>query len=443
MRIFGDSVFSAEGEGWRRHRRIVGPAFGSALYRLVWEQSLKTYREMISEEGWTDKKSVDIPVLQAATFKVNITQLSALGKITYTQAGILSSPWSSSGYAPSVLTSIATAQGEMTVQQVMRIVLDNHVFLVFAPEWLKRLPFPSIRHTVGAYTKLEQFMKDQVQIRREEIRGHTTGEYTRRDAFSMLVQANESEGEKHKLDDMELIGNIYVMLVAGHETTAHTLAATLGFLAIHQDAQDEVVQQIVDVVGYERDPAFEDYHSLNKVLAAFYEALRFFRESALLCLSNTRPIERRSLKAAGHIVLRVLSDDTIIQIPNPRGEEGTQPLPVPKETWFIADMIGIHRNPRHFEEPDKYKPSRWHDMNNDSEQFTAFSFGPRACIGRKFATTEALCFLTMFLRDWEVQPILRPGESTEQWQSRVLDGKISFTLGAKDVPIRLTRRERK
>ena len=79
------------------------------------------------------------------------------------------------------------------------------------------------------------------------------------------------------------------------ETTAHSLAATLGFLSINEDIQEEAFQQIISVAGYDRDPVsitistkcpnstpgvqvFEDYPKLDKILATFYEALRMFRK---------------------------------------------------------------------------------------------------------------------------------------------------------------------
>ena len=84
------------------------------------------------------------------------------------------------------------------------------------------------------------------------------------------------------------------------ETTGHTLAATLAFLALHNDIQEEVYEQITSVVGPDRDPVgvymgypglpplilllkvFGDYPKLDKVLAVFYEALRMFRSSILI-----------------------------------------------------------------------------------------------------------------------------------------------------------------
>ena len=37
---------------------------------MVWEETSKTYNEMLSAEGWTDKQKIDVPVVQSLTFKV-------------------------------------------------------------------------------------------------------------------------------------------------------------------------------------------------------------------------------------------------------------------------------------------------------------------------------------------------------------------------------------
>ena len=127
---------------------------------------------------------------------------------------------------------------------------------------------------------------------------------------------------------------------------------------------------------------------------------------------------------------------------------------------FQRTMCKTEYSPRYFDEPEKYKPSRWYGVSND-EAFSAFSLGtflqslawqrfslkrniwflgPRACIGRKFATVESICFLTLLLRDFKVEPLLRAGETKEQWRDRTLDGHVGLTLGVVDVPVRFVRR---
>lgn len=107
--------------------------------------------------------------------------------------------------------------------------------------------------------------------------------------FSMLVEANENEEAKFKLDESELVSAFVTPLhtldlmrfrlemrllcfwlvmvsllqcfwtytrglTSSSETTAHTLAATIGFLALHDDIQKDIFQHIISVIGKERNP---------------------------------------------------------------------------------------------------------------------------------------------------------------------------------------------
>ncbi|KDR80361.1 hypothetical protein GALMADRAFT_242750 [Galerina marginata CBS 339.88] len=407
--LWGMNLVAADGDVWRKHRRIMGPAFSNNLYQMVWKESLKTYHEMVSAEGWDGKKEIEVSVIQKLTFKF---ALLIIGRCGF-------------GFSFDWFAPPKSADGSMSVQEALRIVADTHMIAIFAPKWVQNLPIKKMRVIKEAHNQLMGFMQSQVAERKAEIHSQTPGDGTRsdegrQDAFTMLVKANEDEGGKFKLDDQELIGNVFVMLFAGHETTAHTLAATLGFLSLYDNLQDEVYQQIISVVGKERDAEYDDFLKLDKVLAAFYEALRMF--------------------PAGHVLIREASEDTVLHVPNPLGEEGSTAIPVQKGFQVVVDMVGVQYNPRYFDKPEEYRPSRWHGLANESEAFSAFSIGPRACIGRKFATVESVCFLSMLLRDYKVQPLLKPGETKQHWRDRVLDARIVLTLGVADVPVTFIRR---
>lgn len=72
--------------------------------------------------------------------------------------------------------------------------------------------------------------------------------------------------------------------------------------------------------------------------------------------------------------------------------------------------------------------------------FIGFSFGPRTCLGHKFAKVEAVCFLTNLLREWKVEVVLREGETIEGWKERILTPQFGVTLTLGQVPVRLVRR---
>jgi len=408
MLLFGMNLAAAEKDTWRRHRRIMGPAFNNKAYGLVWDRTIRTYNDMITAEGWSNpsQAAFDEPIVQRLTFKF------ALHIIGSCILGLNSLSW---------IEPPKDASAEMSFQESLNIVSGTILIATIVPKWCWRLLIGWNRDIRRAHETLDTFIHAQVADHKMEVR---SGASPRNDVLSMLVRANKEDGGKLSLNDTELIGNVFMLLFAGHETTAHTLAATIGLLGLYQEIQDEVLQQILEVVGPTREPTFADYDALYKVLGAFQEAMRMF--------------------PAGSLMIRIPTEDTVLLIPKPVGEEGSKTLPISKGQRVVVDMIGIQNNPRYFSEPDEYKPSRWYGAKNSSEvEFSAFSIGPRQCIGRKFATTEAVAFMTMLLRDWKVEPLLSGSETKNQWKDRVMQGKMMITFGVRNVPIRFTRRTAK
>ncbi|KAF8345233.1 cytochrome P450 [Amanita rubescens] len=404
LRVWGMNLFSANGDTWRTHRRVVGPSFNNALYEHVFEGSVAIYHDMIASEKWTDQNEVQVPVFQDLTHKFALLVIEVCG------FGV-PFKWAEPPKAN---------DGSIPLQEAIQVVGENSPLLIFA-FWLTSLPVAKFRQVRAAFWQVMNFMERQVDQRKSLVQ-NSKGADVGHDAFTMLVQANEDEAAKYKLSKQELIGNVYTMLIAGHETTATSLAATMVYLALDPEIQTELVEQIESVVGYDRDPAFEDYHKLNKVHSAFLESIRLFPPAFILTRESTK--------------------DTVLKIPKPVGQEGFTTLPISKGTMVITDVVALGRNPRYYDEPEKYKPSRWYQTENlESELFTGFGVGARACIGRKFAVTEAVAFLTMLLRDWQVEPMLKTGESKEEWKARLFQPKIGFALGMQDVPVKFTRRQ--
>ena len=93
-----------------------------------------------------------------------------------------------------------------------------------------------------------------------------------------------------------------------------------------------------------------------------------------------------------------------------------------------------------FPDPEEYRPSRWYE--GSGHEVTLFGIGPRACIGRKFATSEALCFLSRMLRDWKVDVILQDGESRKGYEERVMTTmcKLGLSFGVGQIKLKFTKR---
>jgi cytochrome P450 len=75
----------------------------------------------------------------------------------------------------------------------------------------------------------------------------------------------------------------------------------------------------------------------------------------------------------------------------------------PAGTFFMICSWTLHRDPRHFPDPDEFKPERWDGNLEDSlprGSYIPFSLGPRSCIGERFALMEAVLVISRLLQTW-------------------------------------------
>ncbi|KDQ08642.1 hypothetical protein BOTBODRAFT_645444 [Botryobasidium botryosum FD-172 SS1] len=406
--LFGANVAMLQKEPWKKHRRVLNPAFSKKLYLLVWKESTRMFRDMVDAEAWDKQQSVDIPLLSDLTskFALNIVASCAFD---------FHSTWSD---------SIASAGNEMTLQKCLKVILDNIAVRFLAPTWAYSVfPFGALKRVDTAFSTIFGFMRTQIALRREKIVSEdVTSEDTqgKNTIFHNIVRAN-MDGGKFAFDEKEVIGNTFVMLFAGHETTARTLNSLLPLLALYEGEQDKIYQEIEQVLPDGRDPTFEDFESFTQIRKCIQEAMRLYPPVVAL--------------------VREAMHDVQLDVTNKVTGEKDHSVVLKKGTQVIVNILGIHYNPRHFPDPETFKPSRWDDDSTSSDAFGAFGQGPRACIGRKFSLTEATCFVAMLLRDWRVEVDLTEGESPQQWQRRVMTDKANGPRGLGPISVRFVKRK--
>ncbi|OCH86767.1 cytochrome P450, partial [Obba rivulosa] len=396
-RLWGENVISSNFDVYKRHRRIVGPAFSGPTYAFVARETAYLYSEMIDGENWYKQKQVTVESINKYLSKF------ALGIISRCGFG-LPFPWVDN-----------SDDHEMSFEKALTIVIEGFIIRLAAPRWAYKLPIKRLQEVDEGYNQLAASLQSLIAAKKAELASDTQGSGSfGNDLFTRLVSAAEAEG-KNGLDDGELIGNVFSFMFAGHETTGHTLSATLALLALHQDEQDKALKQIQEVLSDGRAPTFDDISKLDKVAACFEEAARFFPAGFILQRDTTE-----------HVVLNL-------------SEDSNRTLAIPPGVTIVVDMVGIHHDPKLFPDPERFDPSRWYGVQDSELSF--FGFGPRACIGRKFALTEGVCLLSLLLRDWKVDVNLRAGETVVQWRERVLQGgMVGLAFGVHDVPLVLTRR---
>ncbi|KAJ7439723.1 cytochrome P450 [Mycena galericulata] len=389
--LWGDNVISANVEMWKRHRRIMAPAFTPKTYSLIVDETIAAYREMIGAERWENQDNIAV---------------SNLALIIIARCGFgLHMPWN----------DIPAPNSEMTFGESLSIVSSSAITRLVLPGWVYKLPIRKVKNLDQAWKTLRSFMHSFVDTRRTELNGMSGEEGHCGDIFSRLVAAMDKDADsKLSLEEQEVIGNTFTLLFAGRETTACAIIATLVFLAIHQKEQATAYDEIMDNIPSNRDPVLDDLSKLPHRLACFHESIRMYPGGAMLT--------------------REMTEDVPIKVTRP--VEKTMILK--KGTLMVVEMVAVHHNAHVFPESDEYRPSRWYGVSETD--IPMFGQGPRACLGRKFSYTEALCFLVLFLRDWHLDVPLRSGETRTQYKERVMGraGRVGMAFGCGPVALKMT-----
>ena len=163
-------------------------------------------------------------------------------------------------------------------------------------------------------------------------------------------------------------------MLAGHDTTATTLAYALWALGRQCDLQDRVAAEVADIDDRELTP--EDVPRLGYTVQVLHEALRLCPPAPLLGRMATRDIE----------------------VDGYRVEAGTM---------LSVGIYALHRDPALWANPLVFDPNRFSPENSkgrDRWQFIPFGAGPRSCIGDHFAMLEATLALATLIRRTKIFP---------------------------------------
>ncbi|ESK89420.1 cytochrome p450 [Moniliophthora roreri MCA 2997] len=398
--FFGKNIIASEGELWKKYRKIASPAFSDRNNKLVWDETVRIMLDLF-KNVWGSQEAITIDHVVDVTLPIALFVISVAGF----------------GRRISWQDDIGVPAGhQMTFKEALHEVSTGIFIKLAVSKWAMGLNeyFRKIRL---AFAELDRYMLEMIANRRNAEKKEE-----RYDLFSSLLDANDdtTSGEP-PLTERELIGNIFIFLLAGHETTAHTLAFTFGMLAIHQDEQEALYQHIRSIIPDGRIPTYEEMPLLTQSMAVFYETLRMFP-----------PV---------NAIPKVSAEDTTLMSESPSTGE-SRVIPIPRGTYIHINIVGLHYNPRYWKDPEEFKPSRFReDWPRDA--FLPFSGGARACIGRKFFETEGIVILTMLVSQYKIELKDEPefaNETLEEKKARIFASKPGVTLAPIRMPLVFKRR---
>jgi cytochrome P450 len=362
--LLGDGLFISDGDLWRKRRRIVAPIVHASRMALFAPTMVEVANE--TAERWAQlPNGAPIDALrEMATLTAEIICRTIFG------------PHLGSEHATEIVAAFSAYQRE-----VGQIDLP---YLLGLPDWLPRFQSPAVHR---AAKRIDRVLDDIIRRCEERLLG---GEQS---MIRMLLEARDPE-TGDTLDRTALRNEAAVIFMAGHETTANSLAWTWFLLSQAPAVEARLHAELAEVLGG-RLPGLDDVPRLCYTRAVFEEAIRLYPPVPLLGRQALRDEVIRNRKvAAGSLV---------VVIP-----------------WLL------HRHRLLWEQPDHFIPERFLPENVGARQrysYIPFSVGPRVCAGQAFGLTEAiLCLATLAQRarlrlapGAVVQPVcrltLRPGDA--------------------------------
>lgn len=238
LEMFGPNVDTVNGEAWQRHRRLTTPPFNERNSNFVWKESLAQANGML--KSWIADGVTNVPkdTMQLA---LHVLTAAGFGKSYEFGAGLASL---NKGHTLSYRDSL---QG--VIQNVFATLLITSANL---PSYI--LP-QSMKDVKKAITEFKEYMVEMVEEERASI-GQKEAE--KDNLMSVLIRASEAEaGGRNGLTNEEIYGNLFIYNLAGHDTTAHTLAFAITLMATDPKIQSWIREELNSVFG-EKDALDED-----------------------------------------------------------------------------------------------------------------------------------------------------------------------------------------
>lgn len=339
---FGNGLLTSQDEDYLRQRRLVQPLFT--------KRRVDGYADAVAAEtqaviaGWEQAPGAVVDVGE----EMMQLALRAVARILF------------------------GTDVEATVDVVDRcfpVITDYVLRRGYSPANIPRTwPTPGNKRAAAAMDELYAVCDKIIAERRS---GATAGG---EDLLSLLAAATSTDDGE--FDAAELRDQVLIFLLAGHETTATSLAFSLHLLARHPEQQARAREEISRVLG-DRTPEAADLDRLPYLTQVLKEAMRLYPAA---------PVIGRSSVAATEV--------------------GGRTIPAGSDV-ILAPWV-THRHPRYWPDPDRFDPDRFTpEAEAGRPRYAWFPFGggPRACIGQHFSMLESVIALAMILRAYEFEAV--------------------------------------
>ena len=334
------SMLALEGKAHQRQRKLLTPPFHGERM-LAYGQLIRDITEQVTSQWQVDEPFSVLPSMQAISFQVILKAVFGLEDGPRYEK------------LKELLIAILNPK-----RPLLRVVM---------------LLFPLLRRDLGPWSPWGNFMRQRQQI--DELiyaeireRKEQPDEPSRSDVLSLMISARDEQGQP--MTDVELRDELMTLLVAGHETTATSLAWALYWIHHLPQVREKLLQEL-DSLGENPDP--NTIFRLPYLNAVCSETLRLY-PVAMLTLNR---LVKSPLEIMGY-----------------QFEPGTLLIPSIYLTHHREDL---------YPQPKQFKPERFLERQFAPYEYLPFGGGNRRCLGMAFALFEMKLVLATVLSRWQME----------------------------------------
>ena len=362
--VLGNGLLTSEGELWRRQRTLVQPMFAKRHLGDFTGQMTAATSDSLERGPLADLEDGDVLDINRAMMALT---LDVVGRALF---GADLSGETASKVGPA-LNSVLTLG--------VRMARKLPTFL------LASLPGMNLNRALALNVEnlaFQRALSDLSEVIDDVLDERSTRSDKGDDLVGLMLSVRDPEtGEG--MSRTQIASELMTFMLAGHETTSNALSWTFRWLSLNPDARDRMFAEIDDVVG-DRTPDMEDAERLPWTRAVIEESMRL-----------TPPVFMVGRKAIG--------------------EDEIDGYRIPAGASVMVVIRMIHRDPRVWDNPEGFDPSRFLPENRagrPNQAYMPFGAGRRICVGSTFAMIEAVLLMAMISRRYRFD--LQPGVVIEE-----------------------------
>ncbi|MDX2255427.1 MAG: cytochrome P450 [Pseudanabaenaceae cyanobacterium bins.39] len=362
--ISGPILLGQSGAEWQWRRKAWNPEFSSTGLSPYWElvhQICSDVTDKIKQQTAISLSRQESTAIAVDQLFVELTMRVICGLLL----GLSDSDRQNSTNKPALDVAKIYKATAVISYRFLRVATGEQT-------WRKYLPTKSARDYWNARADLESFLApyiDEVLQMRDNPQGSQSQDSSLKNSMLFKIAAKEPRYTKEYL-----MAESVELLIAGTDTTAHTLSFAMGELASHREVFRKA-QQLVDEVWQKYGGiSLESLKELNYLRAIIKEVLRLYS---------------------------IASGSTGLQVVRPMQIES---ITAPVGTKIFWSMLAAGRDASIYENPEQFTPERWLNEGSPSLPMIDFGSGAHRCLGENLSMLEATIILAQLLRnfDWEL-----------------------------------------